>query len=126
MDQAERKTTLIAELQSARQGFGIHLGELRQSLDLPNRAKTAILRNPLASISGVTLLGILLGKLPLRRKKVWVTADGKDPKLSPLGKMGWLFQLGKVAFDLARPSLIQWTAERMTTYFNRSKNAPHP
>ncbi len=125
MDQAERKAKLIAELQSARQGFGLHLGELRQSLDLPKRAKTAILRNPVAWISGVTFLGMLLGKLPIRRKKVFVTADGKDAKISALGKMSWLFHFGKFAFDLARPSLIQWTAERMTTYFTQSKNAPH-
>lgn len=118
MAEEQRKAELTAELALARARLSANLGALRRDLDFPGRVKAAVLKHPAAWVGGATLFGLLLAKLPARRKKVVVTADGKPAKLARAGKTGLLLGALKIAFDLSRPALAKWAGQRVADYMD--------
>lgn len=121
MAEDQRKAELTAELARARARFSANLGALRRDLDFPGRVKGAVLKNPALWVGGATLFGVLLAKLPARRKKVIVTADGQPAKLGAAGKTGLLLGALKIAFDLSRPALAKWAGQRVSDYMDGTK-----
>ena len=121
MAEDQRKAELTAELALARSRLTVNLGALRRALDFPARMKGAVLKHPAAWVGGAALFGILLAKLPTRRKKIVVTADGKPAKISTAGKSGLLLGALKIAFDLSRPALAKWAGQRVADYMDGAK-----
>ena len=126
MAEDERKAELTAELAYARRRLTASLGALRRDLDFPARVKGAVLKHPAAWIGGATLFGILLAKLPARRKKAVVTDNGKPAKLARVGMTGLLLGALKIAFDLSRPALAKWAGRRVSDYMDGTKTNGHP
>jgi hypothetical protein len=122
----QRKAELTAELDRARSRLSANLGALRHELDFPGRVKGAVMKNPAVWVGGAALFGALLAKLPARRKKVLVTADGKTAKLGVAGKTGLLLGALKIAFDLARPSLAKWAGQRVADYMDSARPGARP
>jgi hypothetical protein len=126
MAEDQRKAELTAELAQARRRISRDLGELRYALDFPQRAKDAVKRNPFAWVGGATLFGILLSKLPARRKKVLVTPKGEKVKASGAAQAGLLVTALKIAFDLSRPVLMKWATQRVAEYMDSARNGGRP
>ena len=126
MAEDQRKAELTAELAYARRRLTANLGALRRDLDFPGRVKGAVMKHPAAWIGGAALFGILLSKLPARRKKVVVTADGKPAKLARAGRTGLLLGVLKIAFDLSRPALAKWAGRRVADYMDGTKPGGRP
>ena len=122
MAEDERKSELTAELARARCRIGANLGALRRDLDFPARAKNAVMKHPAAWVGGATLLGVLLAKLPARKKKTVVHHDGVEAKIVSAGKTGLLLGALKIAFDLSRPAITKWASRRVADYMDGSKN----
>lgn len=121
MAEDQRKAELTAELARARGRLSANLDALRRDLDFPGRVKGAVMKNPATWVGGATLFGVLLAKLPARRKKVVVTTDGKPAKLGAAGKTGLLLGALKIAFDLSRPALAKWAGQRVADYMDGAK-----
>ena len=122
MAEDERKSELTAELARARSRIGANLGALRRDLDFPARVKGAVMKHPAAWVGGATLFGVLLAKLPRRRKQTAVQHDGVDAKVISAGKTGLLLGALKIAFDLSRPALAKWAGQRVADYMDGARN----
>ena len=120
MAEDQRKSELIAELARARSRIGANLGALRRDLDFPARAKRAVLKNPAAWVGGATLVGVLLARLP-RRKKTAASRTGAEAQIVGAGKAGLLLGVLKIAFDLSRPALAKWAGRRVADYMDGAK-----
>ena len=121
MAENQRKTELTAELARARSRIGANLGALRRDLDFPARAKSAVMKHPAAWVGGATLFGVLLAKLPARKKKPVVHHGGVEAKIVGAGKAGLLLGALKIAFDLARPAITKWASRRVADYMDGTK-----
>jgi hypothetical protein len=117
MAEDRRKAELIAELARARARLTANAQGLRTELDFPTKARRAFTRHPAVWIGGAALLGLLVAKLPARRKKGVVKRKGAEPVLEKAGQAGLLLGALKIAFDFARPALLKWATQRATDYF---------
>ena len=122
MAEDQRKTELTAELARARARITADFGALRRDLDFPARAKSAVMKHPAAWVGGATLVGVLLSKLPARKKKAVVHRDGAEAKIVSAGKTGLLLGALKIAFDLSRPVITKWASQRVADYMDSAKN----
>ena len=112
MADIQRKAELTAELARARSRITANLGEIRRELDFPARVKRVVLKNPTAWVGGTALIGVLLARLPARRKKATASRSGAEAQLVGAGKAGLLLGALKIAFDLTRPALAKWARDR--------------
>lgn len=121
MAENQRKTELSAELARARSRIGANFGALRRDLDFPARAKRVVLKNPAAWVGGATLVGVLLARLPRRKKTAAASRTGAEAQIVGAGKAGLLLGVLKIAFDLSRPALAKWAGRRVAAYMDGAK-----
>lgn len=120
-----RKAELIAQLDRARSRIAVNAGALRTDLDPLAKVKASYRRNGVAWLGGAALLGLVLAKLPARKKIV--TVDPKGRKVNDSQKnaatAGLLLGALKIAFDLSKPWLVDWVARRAAG-FNEPDRPP--
>lgn len=126
MADIQRKAELTAELARARSRIAANFGALRCDLDFPARVKRVVLKNPTAWVGGATLIGVLLARLPARRKKVTARRSGAEAQIVGAGKAGLLLGALKIAFDLTRPALAKWAGRRVADYMDGTKTNGRP
>jgi hypothetical protein len=122
MAEDQRKAELTADLARARSRIAQNFGALRSDLDLPGRLKAGIAKSPIAWIGGATLVGVLLSKLPARRRNAVIKRDGSAAKVVSAGKTGLLLGALKIAFDLSRPVLVKWVSRHVADYVDGAGN----
>ena len=116
------KTALVAELAAARSRLSEAGGALRTALDLPSRAKESFKRHRPTWLGGAALAGLVLSKLPTRRKTVFVErATGKA--IGASGKLGLMWTAAKFAFDLAAPFVSELAGKRFGDIAKRFSRA---
>ena len=121
MAEDQRKTELTAELARARARIGTSLGALRRDLDFPARVKNAVFKHPRAWAGGAALIGVLMARLPARKKKVAPSKKNTEAQIVGAGKAGLLLGALKIAFDLSRPALAKWASQRVADYMHGTK-----
>lgn len=100
------KSALLAELASARERLSETGEDLRRHLDVPARARESFREHRPAWLGGAALIGLVLSKLPARKKTVLIErATGKA--LGAAGKLGVAWSVARIAFDFARPLLSE-------------------
>lgn len=119
MAEDQRKAELIAELDRARRRIAAEYGGLRRAFDFPQRAKDAVMKNPVSWVGGATLFGVLLSKLLGRRRKALPAPDGA---VVTAGKTGLILGALKIAFDLSRPALVKWATQHVADYMHTRRN----
>jgi hypothetical protein len=107
----DRKAELIAELARARRQLDVSGKNVRHALDVPARVRSNFQKHALAWVGGAVLVGVLIAKLPRRSQKK-PRDDGKNGALPKAGAAGLLVAGGKIAFDVLRPVLVKWLANR--------------
>ncbi len=112
-----RKAELIAALDLARSRIAVNAGALREDLDPLARVKGSFRRHGLAWMSGAALFGLVLAKLPARKKIVTVDPKGRKLRDAPkAATAGIILGVLKIVFDLSKPWLADWVARRATGY----------
>ena len=130
------KAALVAELAAARSRLaktGRALQEagdlLRQKLNVPARAKESFEKHRPAWLGGATLLGLLLSKLPSRKKTVFVERS-TGQALGVAGKLGTLWSAAKFAAGLAKPFLGEIAGQKLgelaQRFTKQSKESEQP
>lgn len=108
-----RKNELIADLATARAELGGYAHALKRDADVGAKLKRSVQANPAGWFGAAAVLGLLLSKVPPRRKKVVVKAPKfRKDEASNAGKAAILLAALKFAFDLGKPFLMRWVKNR--------------
>ena len=108
----DSKAALIAELSRARATMANHTQGLRGGVDVGGRVHSGFERHRGAWLSGAALLGLILGKVPPRTKKVPMNAANRA-QFAKAGKAGFFLTIVKLVIDFAKPLMIAWATKRM-------------
>lgn len=104
------KSALLAELAAARVRLSATGEGLRRQLDVASRAKESFREHRPAWLGGAALLGLVLSKLPARKKTVLIErATGKA--IGAAGKLGVAWSVAKFVFDSARPLIAEFAGK---------------
>ena len=124
------KAALIAELDAARAKIahtGAALSEagdgVRQAFDIPGRAKRSYEKHRPAWLGGAALFGLLLAKLPARKRTVFVEAA--DAGAGTAGKLRMVWSAVKFAGGFAKPFLGELVANWITSRTEKPPSDPN-
>lgn len=117
------KAALIAEIEAARArvaSSGADLREegekLRKRFDIPGRTRESFEKNRPAWLGGAALIGLILSKIPARKKTVFVE-QATGTVLGAAGKLGAVWTAVKFAGGIAKPfigeAVAKWVASRV-------------
>ena len=122
------KAELLAEIAAARAkiastGTALQASadSLRHTFNIPARAKASFANHRSAWLSGAALFGLLLSKLPARKKTVFV-----EPATGATGKLATAWSLFKFASGLAKPFLGDLAAKWIAARVEKATTAPPP
>jgi hypothetical protein len=117
------KIALAGDLDRARARLARSTEALRRDLDVPAHLKSSFHQNKAAYIGGATVFGLLLSKLPARKKKIYVERKGKEA-IREVEKAGlWLVAL-QFLFKTFRPMLTSLLAKQVTDFVKSRSRAP--
>jgi hypothetical protein len=120
------KIAFAADLDRARARLGRNADALRRDLDVPSHLKHSFHENKAAYIGGATVFGLLLSKLPARRKKIYVERKGKEG-VREAEKAGLWLLLLQFLFKTFRPMLTSLVAKQVTDFVkSRSSSSDRP
>jgi hypothetical protein len=119
MAESRRKTELAADLDRARAALARNFDALRQDMDVGTHLKASFHKNKAAYIGGATVFGLLLSKLPPRKKKVYVEKKSKGI-VKEAQKAGLWLVLLEFLFKTFRP-LITSVVTKGVTEFVRAR-----
>jgi hypothetical protein len=115
MAEPESKIALAADLAKARARLGRNLDALRYDLDVPSHLKRSFEHNKAAYVGGATVFGLLLSKLPARKKKIYVERKTNE-RVKDVEKAGIWLVLLQFLFKTFRPMLTSLVANQLTAY----------
>jgi hypothetical protein len=122
MAEPDVKIELAADLDRARLRLARNFDALRHDLDVGAHIKESFRHNKAAFIGGASFLGLVLSRLPVRRKKIEIEGKGKDG-VKQAEKAGiWLLVLD-FAFKTLRPLLTSFVTKQVADYM-RSRARP--
>lgn len=116
----DRKAELIAQLSRARAGLDRASAQVREAVDVPRRLRRSVANNMFLWLGGAALVGVVIAKLPRRTQKVLVDAEGQRVDAGGVAKTGLLLAVAKIAFDVARPTLLKLAAEQLGPLLHRA------
>jgi hypothetical protein len=132
------KAALIAELAAARgqiaqagQALEQAGASLKKKLDLPSRIQASYANHKPAWLGAAGLLGLILSRLPTKKKVVYVERSTGET-LGSAGKLGALWGLAKFVGTLAKPLLSNLAVQRAADFAQRfatggrAQNPPPP
>jgi hypothetical protein len=115
MAQSDVKIELAAELERARAALGRGVDAMRHDLDVGTRFKASFHEHKGAYIGGATLFGLILSKLPSRKKKVFVEKKSKE-RIKEAEKAGIWMILLELLFKTFRPALTSLITKQVTAF----------
>ena len=123
MAESDVKVELAAELERARSRLARNFGALRKDLDVSTHLKHSLQEHKAAYIGGATLLGLLLSKLPARKKKIYVERKSKDA-VKEVEKAGIWIVLLQLLFKAFQPMITSLVSRQVTSYLRARARGP--
>lgn len=119
MAEDERKAELTAILARSRTQITDNVHYLGHDLDFASRARRAFKTHPAVWIGGAILIGLFISRLPFGRKKAVAAPRSKkaESTVEKAEKAGLVLGALKIAFDIAKPTLMGWATRRVAEYF---------
>ena len=132
-----RKASLIAEIEVSRGEMRGALRRCEASLNPVTVLRRNIRSNAAAWLSTAALAGLALSqivRLRLRRgpapskylAEPWAETGRQRSHGSGNKGGGWILWVGRVAFDLLRPALLEWATEQLSNLARAKGFARHP
>ena len=117
--QQHAKAELSAELDRARAKLSRNFEGFRHDIDVPAHFKNAVREHKTWWITGAAGVGLLLAKLPSRKKKVYVDKRTNE-KLKKTGEAGLVLALAKMAFSAAKPMITAFATKKIAEMAKKS------
>ena len=126
MAESDVKIELAAELERARARLAQNMGALREDLDVATHLKQSLHEHKAAYLGGATVLGLLLSKLPARKKKVYVERKSKEAvkAVKEVEKAGIWIVLLQLLFKAFQPMLMSLVSQQVTSYLKTRARGP--
>ena len=126
MAESEVKIALAADLARARANLGRNFDALRRDLDVPTHIKRSYLSHKAAYISGASVLGLILSKLPARKKKIYIERKSTDSakEVKAVEKAGFLIVILQFLFKTFRPAITSFAARQLTDFLKSRTTRP--
>lgn len=123
MAEPQTVAELSASIERARARLARNADALRHDLDVASHVKESFHRHKAAYIGGASVFGLLLSKLPARKKKVYIEAKGSGKGIKEAEKAGlWLIVL-QFLFKTFRPALTSLISKQVTEFVkSRARN----
>jgi hypothetical protein len=120
------KEELSAQLEQARRRIASNAGALREDLDVGKHFKQSFRAHKGAYLSGGTILGLLLAKLPARKKKIYVERKTNKPTeaVKEAEKAGIWLVLLQFLFKTFRPAIMSFVSDQLTGYLKKRAESP--
>jgi hypothetical protein len=123
MAEPDLKSQLAADLERARGRIARTADLLRHDLDVGTHLKESFHQNKAAYIGGATFLGLLLSKIPARKKKIYVERKG-DKAVKEVEKAGLWLVILQFLFKTFRPMLTSLVTKGVTEFVkSRARHA---
>ncbi len=115
MAESTDKLELARELEKARGRMARNFGELRQDMDVGRNLKQSFHEHKPAYLGGAAVLGLLLAKVPGRKKKIYVEQKARKG-MKEAEKAGfWLLAL-QFIFKTVQPVLMGLVKKQVINY----------
>jgi len=115
MDEPHVKIELAADLDRARARLARNIDALRHDLDVPTHLRRSFSEHKSAYIGGATFFGLLLSKIPARKKKVYVEGKSRGA-VKEVEKAGFWLIVFQFLFNTFRPMLTSLLAKQVTSF----------
>ena len=117
------KEELSAQLDQARGRLAQSMGAVRQDLDVGRHLKESLRAHKGAFLGGAGVLGLLLAKLPPRKKKIYVERKSKE-RVKDVEKAGiWLLLL-QLLFKTFSPAIASIVSDQLSNYLKKRAGGP--
>lgn len=115
---ADLKSELSAELDHARAKLARNMDAFQHDIDVPHHLKNSFRAHKGIWMGAAAALGLLLAKIPARKKKVYVQKVSGE-RLKNLEKTGLALAVAKLAFSAARPAITAFATKKITDFARR-------
>jgi hypothetical protein len=109
------KDELIARLTKAREQISAAGESLRRELDFKKKLKNSFRAHTAAWITGAIVGGLLLSQLRSRSRPAIPLKKRSAIEKGEATKAAAVVTLGKLAFDLLRPTLLAWARAKLSS-----------
>jgi len=109
------KAELAADLDRARAKIARNFEAFKHDIDLGAHLKSCVREHKAWWLTGAGALGLLLAKLPARKKKIYVDKQTKE-KIKKAEKAGLALALAKMAFSAAKPAVTAFATQKIAEF----------
>ena len=114
---------LTAEIAHSRERVTRDLRGLQYELDFPRKLRRSFREQTVSWITAAAAVGTLIVLLPVRKKKIYVTAKRGGKRQRKFLEAGFILGASKIAASLLRPVIVDFLKNRLTDYAGRSRTA---
>src|SRR5213080_2498107 len=115
---------LTAEIAQSRERLARDLGGLRYELDFPAKFRRSFREQTVSWLTAAAAVGALIALEPMRKKKIYVDAKGRQTNKKQLLGTALAFGAQKMAASLARPVIVEFVENRLTDSGGQSRRKP--
>ncbi|PYL70337.1 MAG: hypothetical protein DMF22_09765 [Verrucomicrobia bacterium] len=94
---------------------------LQYELDFPRKLRRSFREQTVSWITAAAAVGTLIVLLPVRKKKIYVTAKRGGKRQRKFLEAGFVLGASKIAASLLRPVIVDFLKNRLTDYAGRSR-----
>jgi hypothetical protein len=105
---------LKEEITASRESVARHLSNLRYELDVPQKIRRSVRRQPVLWIGGAIAIGVIVAALSHGRKIIKVAAKSAKPQKDVLA-MGFALGALKIAAQILKPVVIRFVEKKMAS-----------
>ncbi len=112
---------LTTEIAQSRERLARDVRGLHYELDFPGKFRRSFREQTVSWLTGAAAVGALIALAPLRKKKIYVDAKGRQTNKKKLVETGLALGALKIVASLARPVIVEFVKNRLTDFGGQSR-----
>jgi hypothetical protein len=112
---------LTAEIAQSRDRLARDVRSLQYELDFPAKFRRSFREQTVSWLTAAAAVGALIALAPMRKKKIYVDAKGRQTNKKKLVETGLALGALKIAASVARPVIVEFVKNRLTDFGGQSR-----